>query len=333
MWDFSIGRAIAAVLRTLPFIALRLVVYFGIGAGYLLATGIGAGFGWGIGHFWADPDAPVGAAFWGGAIGFGVVSFALYLAREYILYLVKAAHIAVLVEIYDGHPIPSGQGQVGFGAQVVKTHFAESSILFGVDQIIKAVLRALFRIVNIFTAFLPIPALQSLIRFAETVVRMSLTYVDEIILAYLIRTKTTNPWQTAEDGLILYAQNYKHFLKNAIWLSIFMWGLTILIFFVLLAPAAALLALFPGELGAWGFAFAFIFAWALKAAIMEPLAIAALMQVFFETIEGQTPNPEWKARLDQASAKFRNLGKRALDWVSGPAEGAPPTAGPRVPAA
>jgi hypothetical protein len=331
MWDFSLGRTIGAVMRTLPFIGLRMLVYFGVGAAYLLATGTGAGFGWGIGHFWADPDAPAGAAFWGGMAGFAIVSAALYLAREYVLYLVKAAHIAVLVEIYDGRPVPQGGAQLALGSQYVKAHFAQSSILFGVDQIIKGVLRALFRIVNIFTAFLPIPALQSLIRFAETVVRMSLTYVDEIILAYLIRTRTTNPWQTAEDGLVLYAQNYKHFLKNALWLSAFLWGFTILIFFVLLAPAAALLALLPGELGAWGFAFAFIFAWAFKAAVMEPFAIFALMQVYFETVEGQTPNPEWKAKLASASSKFHDLGQRALDWT--PIHREPPTSGPTVPAA
>ena len=332
MWDFSVGKAVSAVARTLPFVGLRLFVYVGIGLGYLVATGAGAGFGWGIGHFWAESDAPASAAFWGGAIGFGLVSVVLYFAREYILYLVKAAHIAVLVEIYDGRPIPQGQAQLGLGAHYVKEHFAQSSILFGVDQIIKAVLRGLFRILNIFTAFLPVPGLQGLIRLAETVVRISLTYVDEIILAYLIRTRTTNPWQTAEDGLILYAQNYRHFLKNALWLALFMWGLTLVLFLVFLAPAAALLAMFPGELGAWGFAFAFLFAWAVKAAVMEPLAIVALMQVFFETIEGQTPNPEWEERLNSASRRFRELGQRALDWGTGH-RGAPPTSGPTVPAA
>ena len=51
-------------------------------------------------------------------------------------------------------------------------------------------LRSLFGTINFFSAFLPIPALQSLIRMAEAFVRMSLTYVDEIILAHLIRTKT-----------------------------------------------------------------------------------------------------------------------------------------------
>lgn len=198
----------------------------------------------------------------------------------------------------------------------MKTHFAQASILFGVDQIVKAVLRAIFRTVNFFAMFLPIPAFQNLLRIAEAVVRMSLTYVDEVILAYLIRTHTANPWATAEDGLILYAQNYKHFLKNAVWLSIFMWFVTLLIFIFLLAPAGAIAFMLPGRnAGLWAFAIAVIFAVSLQKAVLEPLAIASLMQVFFKTIEGQTPDPEWKARLDSASGKFRELAGKAASWV------------------
>jgi hypothetical protein len=317
MWDFSFGKSIDMVVRTMPFILLRLLVFLGIGVAYLFATGAGAVVGFGFGHFVGGAEAPEGGAFWGGLIGFGLASAALYLAREYILYLVKAAHIAVLVEIYDGRAIPDGQGQLGYGAKAVKTHFAESSVLFGVDQIIKAVLRTFFGTINFLTAFLPVPALQSLIRLAESIVRMSLTYVDEIILAYLIRTRTANPWETAKDGLILYAQNYKHFLKNAVWLSVFLWLMTAAIFIVLIGPAVAVLALVPGHLTVWAFAFAFVFAWALKAALLEPVAIASLMQVYFKTIEGQKPDPEWEARLDSVSKRFRELGAKAAGWVGG----------------
>ena len=197
----------------------------------------------------------------------------------------------------------------------MKTHFAESSVLFGVDQLIKGVLRSLFGTINFFTAFLPIPALQQLIRLAEAVIRMSLTYVDEIILAYLIRTKTKNPWGTARDGLILFAQNYTHFLKNAAWLSVMMWGLTFALFIVLLAPAAALVALVHSNSAFWAFGFAVVFAVAVKKAVMEPIAIAALMQVYFKEIEGQTPNAEWTARLEQVSTKFRDLAQKAAGWV------------------
>jgi hypothetical protein len=53
----------------------------------------------------------------------------------------------------------------------------------------KAILRSLFRLLNLFTMFLPIPLLGNLVRVGEAVVRTSLTYVDEVILAYLIRTR------------------------------------------------------------------------------------------------------------------------------------------------
>lgn len=312
MWDFDFGKAVGMTLKTLPFVVLRLTVYVGIGVAYIAVMGAGAAVGYGFGRVFS-PQPEVGAI-WGGAIGIGLVSIGLYLAREYLLYLVKAAHIAVLVELYDGHSVPDGQSQLSFGAKTVKTHFAESSVLFGVDQLIKGILKAFFRTLNFLTGFLPIPGLQTLERMIEAVVRVSLTYVDEIILAYLIRTKTTNPWGTAKDGLVLYAQNYKHFLKNAVWLAVFLWLTSAAIFLVLLGPAAAFVALMPGDLTAFAFAVAFIFAWGLKAAVLEPVAIAALMQVYFQTIEGQVPNPEWEAKLDGVSAKFRDLTGRAAGW-------------------
>lgn len=320
MWDFDFSKAVGLVWRTLPFVVLRLIVFVGVGVAYIAVAGTGAAVGYGFGRVFS-PAPEIGAA-WGGMIGLGLVSIGLYLAREYILYLVKAAHIAVLVEMYDGHAVPADKSQLAFGADFVKTHFAASSVLFGVDQLIKAVLKTFFRTINFFTAFLPVPALQSLIRMAEAVVRLSLTYVDEIILAYLIRTRTTNPWGSARDGLILYAQNYKHFLKNAVWLAVFLWLSSAAIFLVLLGPAAAFIALMPGQFTAWAFALAFIFAWGVKAAVLEPVAIAAMMQVYFKTIAGQVPNPEWEAKLEQASNKFRDLAGKAAGWVAPGGKGA-----------
>jgi len=328
MWDFSFGRALSMVMQTLPFVLLRIVVYVGIALGYVLTVGVGATLGYGFGYLGSSVDAHAQGALWGGLIGFGVVSAALYFAREYLLYLVKAAHIAVLVELYDGKRVPAGQGQIGYGATFVKTHFAESSVLFGVDQLIKGVLRALFGTINFFTAFLPVPALQQLIRLVESIIRMSLTYVDEIILAYLIRTNTKNPWGTARDGVILFAQNYMHFLKNAAWLSVFMWLLTFGLFVAFASLFGVVLFFVHNHAFIWTVGLALVFALAVKKAIMEPIAIAALMQVYFQEIEGQTPNPEWTQKLEGVSSKFRDLGKKAAGWVPGPAASAPPSGKP-----
>ena len=118
--------------------------------------------------------------------------------------------------------------------------FAESSALFALDQIIKGVIRALTGLLNVAGALLPIPGLSGLIGILNGIIRMSLTYVDEIILAYNIRTRSENPWQSSKDALILYAQNGGSMMKNAVWLSIFMWVFSLIIFLLILGPATAL---------------------------------------------------------------------------------------------
>jgi hypothetical protein len=141
--------------------------------------------------------------------------------------------------------------------------------------------------------------------------------VDEIILGYNIKTESQNPWETAQRGIVLYAQNGRTILKNAVWLSLIMWLISILVFLLMLAPAAGILYYYPGRLGGWAFVLAIVFAWAVKAALLEPFAIAALMSVYFKAIEGQEPDAVWLTRLNDASAKFRELGQKALDWARG----------------
>ena len=310
MWDFSIGRTLGVMARTWPFIVLRLIVYFLITLAYVLAVGAGAGLGWGVGHIFAD-GGPEGTAFYGGIAGFGFVSLALYWMREYILYMVKAGHVAVMVHLIDGRDVPGGQGQISYAQQVVRERFVEANVLFVMDQLVKGAIRAITGLIGGIAAFLPIPGLQGLVNFVNTVIRMSLTYVDEIVLGHNIRIDSRNPFETARQGVVLYAQNAKTMVKNAIWLTIIMWVLAFFVFLFMIAPAGALLYYMPSQPGGWVFVFAIILAWAVKAALLEPFAIAALMQVYFTVIEGQTPDPDWDRRLSESSKKFRELKEKA----------------------
>jgi hypothetical protein len=180
-----------------------------------------------------------------------------------------------------------------------------------VDQLIKGVLRAITGLIGGIAAFVPIPGLDGLVKFVNSVIRMSLTYVDEIILGYNIRSDSAEPFETARQGVVLYAQNGRTMLKNALWLSILMWVLALVVFLTTLAPAAAVLYAMPGELAGWGFVLAIVFTWAFSAAFIEPFCIAALMQVYFAAIEGQRPNAEWDDRLSKASKQFRELKEKA----------------------
>lgn len=323
MWDFSMGTSFALMRKTFPFLLFRIAVYFGIACAYVIGTGTGAGIGYGIGGF-GDDGFQASTTFWGGGIGFAVVAGVLYLMREYLLYVVKAGHIAVMVEYLDGRALPDGQGQVAYAKNIVTQRFGEASVLFGIDQLVKGVINAITGLVQGLLSILPIPGLDRLMSVLRAYLKLAVGLMDEVILAHAIRQRSDNPYASAKEALVLYGQNAKPMLKNAAWLTLFTWGLTIIVFLVMLAPAAAVVYLIPGAWSAGGVVFALVFAWAVKAAVIEPFAIACLLQAYFKVTAGQTPNPEWEAKLDHASKKFKSLGERAITWASGGRGKTPP---------
>ncbi len=323
MLDFRTGQIIQLLVRTLPFMLLRLGVYFGITLAYVIGVGGGAGVGQ---LFDQIGSGEGGGVFWGALSGFGLVSGVLFWLREYLLYLVKAGHIAVLVELLEGREIPAGRNQIAYAGSVVKERFKESSMLFGLDALIKGVLRVFNRVTTSIAGLLPIPGLQPLVRIVDAVINTSLTYLDEVILAQIIRQRSENPWATARDSVVLYAQNYKGVLKNAVFLTFLLWGMTLLIFLLVLGPVAALAAIFPGIAGFWAVVLSVVLALSIKAALIDPFAMTALIQVYAKLTDGQRPDPEWSARLDRMSDKFRKLAERAKSAVGLGSRGEQPAA-------
>lgn len=314
MWDFSMSKAMGLMMKTLPFVIFRIVVYFGISAAFVVATGIGAGIGWGIGAF-GEADFQASSTFYGGAFGFAAASTVLFFLREYLLYMVKAGHIAVMIEIMDGKEIPGGRAQIAHAQGVVKDRFKEANVLFVMDRLINGVIRMITGMLEGIASLIPIPALQNLVGVVKAFLKIALGFLDEIILAYIIRKDAENPWETSQEALVYYAQNSKHIIKNAAFLAVFVYLLAFVVFLLALAPAAAVVYLFPGPATAGGFVFALIFAWAVKQALLEPFALACMMQVYFEVIEDQTPDPVWEGHLSNMSKKFVKLKDRAVKWA------------------
>lgn len=312
MMDFKLSSTFDLMIKTLPFLVFRFIVYVGIVFVYIIGMTIGAGTGYMLDRIAGTTG---GFTFGGALVGFGIVGVVAYLLREYILYMVKAGHIAVLTELMDGGKIPGGKGQIDHAQAVVRERFVESSVLFGVDQLIKAILRAFNRIFFRIARFLPAAGgLGALVKFINTVINMSLTFLDEVILAYNIRTRSDNPWKSSRTAIVLYAQNYKAFLKNAFFLAVFIWVLTFVVFIVALMPAAALVTILPQTAGIFTVIIALLFAWGVKQALIEPFGMISLMQVFFKVTEGQEPNPEWENKLEGVSKKFGELGRKAGEW-------------------
>ena len=313
MWDFSIAKALGLMIRTAPFLIFRALVYFGIAAALVIVTGAGAGTGYGIGLL-SDEEFRATSTLWGGIAGFGLTAGVIFFLRDYLLYLVKAGQIAVMVDYLDGKPLPYGQGQIAYARAVVTERFGQASALFALDRLIRGVIGLITGLVEGVMTILPIPGLAQIMTAVRAYLRIAVGLVDEVILAHAIRTRSENAWEAAHDGLVLYAQNGRAMLINAAWLTLISWVLAAVVFVLMLGPAAALVWLLPGDASAGMFVFALIFAWAVKAAVIEPFALACMLQVFFSVTEGQEPQPEWRGRLTQISDKFRQLGERAVGW-------------------
>lgn len=309
MWDFSISRSVALVARTWPFTLLRLAIWSAILTATALAVTVGAGLGWGIGHV-GGPEMPATAAAWGGIAGFALVFAGLWTLREYLLYLVTAGHVAALVAA-DGGGAPSGPEQIRFALTTVRERFGEIHLLWLLDRAVKGAVGAVVGLLEGFERLVGGSGLDGFVRLVRTVLRLSTTFLDELVLAREIRRASSDPWTTAREAIVLYAQNAPLVLKNAVWLMVLRWALTAVVFLAIIGPAAALAWFVPGPSSGWTLIFALIAAIGLQRALIDPFCIASLMQVWERHIEGQTPDPVWDGRLAEVSRAFRDIVERA----------------------
>ena len=119
MWDFSIFLSLRLLIRTIPFLFLRVLVALLFAA--VLCIGIWIGVA--TVHYLVHRAIVSKTDLWlviGGAVGFGLGIAIIRWLRSWALYLVKAAHVAVLVKLIRGRPFSGTGGQIGHGRAVVR---------------------------------------------------------------------------------------------------------------------------------------------------------------------------------------------------------------------
>lgn len=307
--NLQLGRAFKIVLQTTPYLLYRAAVYgilCGTVALLLLVLAL------------------IGRVFGGGAalvlfvIGVGAGSFGLPLLREYVLYLLRAGHVAVITEIIEQGSLPEDVNQTQWGRDKVMAYFKEISVLALIDQLIKGIIGMLNRVLFNVMTILPIPGLEGAAKVAQKVVDFSLTYVDESILSYTFKTRNENVYDAAKTGIILYCQAWKGLLKNAVALTLLSYGFIVVSTLVFLIPLGGIALAMPES---WAFAkfmlfvLALFMGFSLKWIIFDPVACTATILTFLKETEGMTPDPEWEARVEQVSDKFRELKDKAVAYV------------------
>jgi hypothetical protein len=309
--NLQLGRAVKIVLQTIPYIFYRAVVYGAMCAVVAVALLF---------------LAVAGRIFGGGA---AVVLFVLLAAaggfgmrflREYVLYLLKAGHIALVTEIVVNGQLPAGINQTQWAKERVMHYFKEVSVLALIDQLVKGIIQTLnHTLFNVMT-FLPIPGLEGAAKLIQRIVDFSLTYIDESIIAYTFKTGNENVFDAAKTGIVLYCQSWKGLLKNAVALTALSYLFVAVSALIFLIPLGVVALMLPDS---WGTAKFMLFVLALfmgfsaKWILFDPIACTSTLLTFLSESESLTPDPEWEARIEGASEKFRELKEKALEKVRG----------------
>lgn len=238
------------------------------------------------------------------------------LGARYVLYLLKAAHIAVLTELITTGRIAHGhESMFHYGKRVVTERFGEVNVMFGLDLLIDGIVSAFNRTLNFVAGLLPIPGLDSMLGIVRSVLKASTTYIDETIFSYNLARGDENSYRSSKDGLIYYAQNSKEILKTGLWAVVIERVLSFVIWLVMLAPAFALAALMPGAATLAALVLALLFAANVRSAVLHPLLLTLVLVKYHSQVRGQSIDAVWDDRLSLATSKFGELKQKAEGWV------------------
>lgn len=309
--DAGLSTAFGLLMRTLPFLLVRL--------GILVAFTLLGVLVWTVAllGFWLFRKVPIVGLVWFVMVLAGAGWFWRAILR-YTLYMLKAAHIAVLTELLTKGEVGNGQQSMfAYAKDVVKERFGEINVLFALDILVDGVVGAFNRTLDWVSSLLPVPGLDSITGVVKAVLRASTTYVDETVLSYNLARGDENVFRSSKDGLIYYAQNAKEVLKTGVYVVVLEKILTVLIWVVMLAPAFAMSYFIP-RTGPFAFFTVFIISFLLagnvRSAFLKPLFLTMVMIKFHTQIQGQAINETWDARLEGVSDKFRELKDKALAW-------------------
>lgn len=309
--DASLVTAFSLLLQSLPYAVARFGVLLGaavaaivwlavtIGGAAFLGGHVAYAFGW----VWAISCVLLASFVWGTVL-------------RYVLHLIDCGHVAVLTELVTRGAVGNGsESMFAYGRRIVTARFAQANVMFGLNALVRGVVESVHGTLDWLAELIPIPGFESISRLVEIVLMAVTRYVDKVIFSYTLARADADPWRSAREGLVYYAQNTKPVLQTAIWSVILERVLSVLLWLVLLAPAGVITLMLPQGVrevgGVMTVLVALLLVGPLRAAFLKPLFLIMMMVRFHAAAEGQPINAAWDARLASMSEGFRTLGRDA----------------------
>ena len=289
--------------KTLPFCWAKLL----LGGATVLISAILLAILMGLGWLFGENGMVICVLIWIGATG--VVRFVI---MHDFGYLVKAGHIAVIAEATTTGKVPANQ--VKYGMDKVKARFATANIYFAVDKLVSGAVKQIQRgIEKLGNAMSFIPGMEHVTKAANFFVELSLGYIDECCLGYTFYKAEQGAFQSACDGVVIYAQNIKHLLKNAAKTMLKVIIGVVVVVLVVFIPVGLLFKVLNWS-GFLAFLLACLIAWVVKFAFLDSFILCQTMAGYMEVAPTTQITFDLYQKLCGISSKFKEL------WNKGKAE-------------
>lgn len=282
--------------QTMPFNMAKLVLGLATVGLSLLLLAILEGIGWLFG------SGGVMLTFFIWLAGTGAIRFFI---MHYMGYMVKAGHVAVVAEAVTKGAIP--EDQVAYGKQKVTDRFVTSNVFFAIDNLVTASVKQVQRGIEKMGGALDfIPGIGFVTSLAQFFVSISLGYVDECCLGYTFYKTEQGAFESAADGVVIYAQNWKELLKSAAVTMV-----KVLIALVVLTLLAFLVIGLLFKALHWSSLIAFLVAclivWVIKFAFIDSYIMINMMTTYMSAAETTEISYDLYDKLCGLSGKFKEL--------------------------
>ncbi|MDE5589376.1 MAG: hypothetical protein K2J60_09630 [Acetatifactor sp.] len=238
---------------------------------------------------------------------------ALGISQYYAGYLIKAGHIAVVTCLLTTGSLPENSFE--YGKEIVKKKFATAAAYFAVDRLVSGAVKQINGGLDIVGNVLgKIPGMDSLVSFAKSFVNIALGNVDECCLAYTFYNEEQSAFKSAADGVVIYFQNWKTILKNALKTALITLLLSSVAWLLLLGVTIAILSA-TGMPGFNVFFVAVILAMMIvlivKSSVMDSYTMVCMVCSYMQVAPDTEITFDLYDKLCKLSSKFKNLFQKA----------------------
>jgi len=286
--------------KTMPFCMAKCA----LGGVMVLIMGLLLAIFAGIGWLFGDTGLFIGFLIWCGSI-----KYVHLLIMNYVGYLFKAGHIAVLAEVAATGQVPSNQ--VEYGKELVKERFVTANVYLALDKLIAGAVKQIQRKIEKASNYLDfIPGMDKAASLVKWFVELSLGYIDECCLGYTFYQSQQGAFQSACDGVVIYAQNVKHLLKNAAMTMLKLILATLAAVLVIFIPVGVLFKLLRWS-GLFAFVLACLIAWVVKFAFLDSYVLCQTMAGYMAVAPTTQITFDLYGSLCRISSSFKEMWEKA----------------------